>query len=37
MHRVPGRVTWMALIDISARADMEEQLMRHRLLIGMTK
>ena len=36
MRRAPGRVTRLALIDTSARADTQEQLVRRRQLIDMT-
>ncbi len=37
MRRAPKRVTRLALIDTSARADTEDQLVRRRQLIDMTR
>jgi pimeloyl-ACP methyl ester carboxylesterase len=37
MRRAPGRVTRLALIDTSARADTEDQLVRRKQLIDMTR
>lgn len=37
MRRAPGRVTRLALIDTSARADNADQLARRKQLIDMTK
>ena len=36
MRRAPGRVTRLALIDTSARADTADQLVRRKQLIDMT-
>ncbi len=37
MRRAPRRVTRLALIDTSARADTEDQLVRRKQLIDMTR
>ncbi|MEK9831996.1 MAG: alpha/beta fold hydrolase [Rhodospirillaceae bacterium] len=37
MRRAPGRVTRLALIDTSARADTEDQLVRRKQLIDITR